>query len=99
MLIVGQVLFLIWYVFMGVLFANLFGEWWIGILFVLVMYILGKFTMRFLGLMNVFDKTDKWKSVFKRNRNIYEALKTERASIIADILAYDKMFQKAQKLG
>jgi glycerol-3-phosphate O-acyltransferase/dihydroxyacetone phosphate acyltransferase len=94
MLIIGLVLFLIWYIFIGVFFAHLFGAWWYGVIALMGLYVSGKFTLRYLGLVHTFNQLGNWKSVFKRDRNISESLKMERASIIADILAYDQKFQK-----
>jgi hypothetical protein len=72
----------------------LFGDWWYGVIALMGLYVSGKFTLRYLGLVHTFNQLGNWKSVFKRDRNISESLKMERASIIADILAYDQKFQK-----
>lgn len=92
----GLGIFLIWYITMGVLFANISGVWWIGLLAVLVMYMSGKFTLKYLSLVSTIKQSGNWNKILKRNRNIFESLKTERAAIISDIMAYDEKFRESK---
>ncbi|MGB0391598.1 MAG: 1-acyl-sn-glycerol-3-phosphate acyltransferase [Salibacteraceae bacterium] len=93
---IGLILFLLWYVVVGVATANLFNEWWLGIVAVLIMYLSGKFTLRYIPLINFWKQQGNWSRVLKRDRNIFESLKADRAAIIDKIMAYHKQYDEKQ---
>ncbi len=92
----GLVMFLIWYVVWGVVFANMGGAWWYGILGTLIMYVSGKFTLKYLTLMNIRKQKGNWLKLLKRKRNIFESLKADRKAIIDDIMRYDRQFKESK---
>ena len=91
----GLVLFLIWYIFIGITSAFFMSKWWIGILVVSIMYISGKFALRYLNLMQNLKESGNWKRILKRKRNIYVSLKEERNLIIQEILQYAEQYKSS----
>lgn len=94
LLMLGLVVFLFWYVLSGVVLANMLGVWWKGIIGIFMMYISGKFTLKYLALVSTWRQKGNWLKVLKRDRNIFESLKNDRAVIVADIMEYDRQFRE-----
>jgi hypothetical protein len=84
----GLVFFLVWYISLGIIIANVFSGWWYGLIGVIAIFLLGRFTLRFLSLVNGLRQTGKLKRIFKRKRNVFEQLAEEREAIINFILTY-----------
>lgn len=93
----GLLVYLIWYISLGVIVSDMMDHWWYGFVLVAGMFLSGRFTMRFLSLSQRMVQTGNWIRVFKRDRNIFKALKIERAEIIDYLNMYEAQYEQLKK--
>ena len=85
---IGIVLFLAWYMGWAIFIGKLSGLWWLGGILVIFSYLCGRFTLHFLSLVYQLREKGNLKSIFRRNRNVFESLRAEREELMTEILQY-----------
>lgn len=89
----GMVLYLIWYIGWGVYVSNFTGYWWFGFLIITVVYLTGRFTLKYLSLIFQMRQQGKLNRLLRKDRNVLETLFEERNEIIKEIVMYSEKYK------
>jgi len=90
---IGMFLYLIWYIGWGVYVSDLTGYWWFGFLLIAVVYLAGRFTLKYLRLIFQMRQKGKLNRLLKKDRNVLESLFEERNEIIKEIVMYSEKYK------
>lgn len=87
----GLAYYLIWYIGLGVIVANLFNLWWMGFVFFTVGYLSGRFTMHYLNLLGYLREKGRLRKLLKSDRSVLRSLIHQREEIIDEVERYALM--------
>ncbi|UTW67616.1 1-acyl-sn-glycerol-3-phosphate acyltransferase [bacterium SCSIO 12643] len=90
---IGMVLYLIWYIGWGVYASSFIGYWWFGFLLISVVYLAGRFTLKYLSLIFQMRQQGKLNRLLRKDRNVLKALFEERNEIIREIVMYSEKYK------
>ena len=94
---IGMVLYLIWYIGWGVYLSKNTHLWWLGLLVVVVSYLSGRFTLKYLSLVYQMQQQGKLNRLLHKDRNVLESLFDERAEIIKEIVMFSEQYKSLER--
>ncbi len=90
---VGMVVFIHWYIGLATLCAGLTGLWWVGLGALVVFYVTGLFTLRYIGWILIADQKKKIRKLLSKSSDLYAELIVERRDILESINNMTQEFQ------
>jgi glycerol-3-phosphate O-acyltransferase/dihydroxyacetone phosphate acyltransferase len=90
---VGMVVFIHWYLGLAVFCAALSGFWWVGLAALLLFYLTGLFTLRYIGWILLANQKRRVRKMLGKGSDRYAALIVERREILESINSMTQEFQ------
>jgi len=90
---IGMVVFCLWYLGWATASVLLSGLWWVGLIALLVFYLTGLFTLRYIGWTMVADQKSKVRKLLGKGSYLYSELIVERREILQAITRMTQEFQ------
>jgi glycerol-3-phosphate O-acyltransferase/dihydroxyacetone phosphate acyltransferase len=90
---VGMVVFSNWYIGWALVCAILTGIWWVAFAALLVFYLTGLFTLRYIGWTMISGQKSKVRKLLGKDTSLYSELIVERREIFESIKKLTQEFQ------
>jgi hypothetical protein len=87
---IGIVFFIVWYLILAISGGSLTNQVWVGICLLIVSYLAGLFTMRYIRWFAFFKQKLKFRKLLNGNQELFTSLIIERQKIIDELAVLTK---------